>query len=44
MQFIVTEFGKPFTPVGFGNWFRDRVTEAGLREFKLSAHGLPKGF
>jgi len=38
--FIVTEFGKPFTPAGFGNWFRDRCDEAGLPH--CSAHGLRK--
>ena len=40
MTFIVTEFGKPFTPAGFGNWFRDRCDEAGLPQ--CSAHGLRK--
>jgi integrase len=38
LTFIVTESGKPFTAAGFGNWFRDRCNEAGLRGF--SAHGL----
>lgn len=38
--YLVTEFGKPFTPAGFGNWFRDRCDEAGLRH--CSAHGLRK--
>src|SRR3546814_11486781 len=28
--FLVTEFGKPFTPNGFGNWLRRRCNEAGL--------------
>jgi site-specific recombinase XerD len=28
--FLVTEFGKPFTSNGFGNWFRDRCDQAGL--------------
>jgi integrase len=36
--FIVTESGKPFTAAGFGNWFRDRCNEAGLKGF--SSHGL----
>ena len=40
MTFLVTEFGKPFTAAGFGNWFRDRCNEAGLRH--CSAHGLRK--
>jgi integrase len=38
--FLVTEFGKPFTAAGFGNWFRDRCNEAGLPH--CSAHGLRK--
>jgi integrase len=38
--FLETEFGKPFTAGGFGNWFRDRCDEAGLT--KCSAHGLRK--
>lgn len=40
LNFLVTEFGKPFTPAGFGNWFRDRCNEAGLHH--CSAHGLRK--
>jgi integrase len=39
-SFLVTEFGKPFTSNGFGNWFRDRCDEAGLGH--CSAHGLRK--
>jgi integrase len=35
-----TEYGKPFTADGFGNWFRDRCDEAGLPQ--CSAHGLHK--
>jgi integrase len=38
--FLVTEFGKPFTVNGFGNWFRARCDEAGLKH--CSAHGLRK--
>lgn len=38
--FLTTAFGKPFTPAGFGNWFRDRCDEAGLPQ--CSAHGLRK--
>lgn len=38
--FLVTEFGKPFTANGFGNWFRDRCDEAGLPH--CTAHGLRK--
>ena len=38
--FLVTQYGKPFTAVGFGNWFRERCNEAGLPQ--CSAHGLRK--
>ncbi len=38
--FLVTSFGKPFTPAGFGNWFREQCNEAGLKH--CSAHGLRK--
>jgi integrase len=40
LTFLVTEFGKPFTAAGFGNWFRERCNEAGLPQ--CSAHGLRK--
>lgn len=40
MTFLTTEFGKPFTAAGFGNWFRKRCDEAGLKG--RSAHGLRK--
>lgn len=40
--FLVTEYGKPFTAKGFGNWFRDRCDEAGLPQ--CTAHGLRKAF
>jgi integrase len=40
LTFLVTEFGAPFTAAGFGNWFRDRCDEAGLRGY--SFHGLRK--
>jgi integrase len=40
MTFLVTEFGKPFTAAGFGNWFRERCNAAGLPH--CSAHGLRK--
>ena len=35
-----TSFNKPYSPAGFGNWFRDAVREAGLHG--ISAHGLRK--
>jgi integrase len=41
LAYLVTEFGKPYTANGFGNWFRRRCDEAGLRH--CSAHGLRKG-
>jgi integrase len=40
LTFLVTQFGRPFTADGFGNWFRRRCNEAGLRH--CSAHGLRK--
>jgi integrase len=40
--YLVTEYGKTFTPAGFGNWFRERCDEAGLPQ--CSAHGLRKAF
>lgn len=40
LTFLTTEYGAPFSPAGFGNWFRDRCDEAGLKG--CSAHGLRK--
>lgn len=40
LAFLTTTKGEPFTPAGFGNWFRDRCDEAGLPQ--CSAHGLRK--
>jgi integrase len=40
LTLLTTSLGKPFTAAGFGNWFRDRCNEAGLRH--CSAHGLRK--
>lgn len=40
LTYLVTEFGKPFTANGFGNWFRGRCDRAGLPQ--CSAHGLRK--
>jgi len=40
--FLVTDYGKQFTPAGFGNWFRDRCDEAGLPH--CTAHGMRKAF
>ena len=40
LTYLVTEFGRPFTAAGFGNWFRSRCDMAGLQN--CSAHGLRK--
>jgi integrase/recombinase XerD len=40
LTFLVTEYGKPFSPAGFGNRFREWCNEAGLMH--CSAHGLRK--
>jgi integrase len=40
--FLVTDYGKPFTAAGFGNWFEDRCLKAELPH--CSAHGLRKAF
>ena len=40
LTFLVTEFGKPFTAAGFGNWFRDQCNAAGLPH--CTFHGLRK--
>jgi site-specific recombinase XerD len=40
LTFLTTEYGKPFTAAGFGQWFRDRCDEAGLGH--CAAHGLRK--
>lgn len=40
LTWLVTEFGRPFTAAGFGNWFRDQCNKAGLSN--CSAHGLRK--
>ena len=40
LTYLVTEFGKPYTAAGFGNWFRRQCDIAGLPH--CSAHGLRK--
>jgi len=40
LTFLVSEFGKPFTAAGFGNWFRKQCDMANLRH--CSFHGLRK--
>jgi integrase len=39
--YLVTKWGKPFTPPGFGNWFREQCNAARLAGH--SAHGLQGG-
>lgn len=40
LTFLVTEYGKPFSPNGFGNAFKDWCRQANLPH--CSAHGLRK--
>lgn len=40
LTYLETEFKRPFSVAGFGNWFSDRCREAGLKG--CSAHGLRK--
>jgi integrase len=40
MTFLLTEWGRPFSAAGFGNWFRTQCDLAGLPQ--CSAHGLRK--
>lgn len=40
MTFLRTEYGKPFSAAGFGDWFKDKVTRAGITD--RTAHGLRK--
>lgn len=37
---LITEYGKPFTTAGFGNWFKDKCVDAELPQCTL--HGLRK--
>jgi integrase len=41
LTYLTTTAGAPFTPAGFGNWFRDRCNEACLPTH-CAAHGLRK--
>jgi len=41
LTIVTTQYGKPFTPPGFTNWFRDRCNEAGLPK-GCPPHGLRK--
>jgi integrase len=40
LTFLTTALGKPFSPAGFGNWFRDQCNAAGLPH--CTFHGLRK--
>ena len=40
LTYLETAYGQPFTPAGFGGWFRDRCDDAGLPQ--CTAHGLKK--
>ncbi|MBO6758305.1 MAG: tyrosine-type recombinase/integrase [Roseibium sp.] len=40
LVFLVTEFGKPYSGDGFGNWFRRKVRETGI--VGKSPHGVRK--
>jgi integrase len=40
LTFLATEFGKPYSGDGFGNWFRRQCRAVGLKE--CSSHGLRK--
>jgi integrase len=40
LTFLISTFGKPFSSVSFGNWFRNQCNSAALRH--CSAHGLRK--
>ena len=41
LTFLLTDWGKPFSAAGFGNWFRGVCRKAGVPE-GYSAHGLRK--
>jgi integrase len=41
LTFLTTAYGQPFTPAGFGGWFRAACDSAGLPK-RCSAHGLRK--
>ena len=40
LTFLTTAFSRPFTPPGFGNWFRKQCDKAGLAH--CTFHGLRK--
>ena len=40
IAFLLTDWGKPYSSAGFGNWFRECCDDAGLPQ--CTAHGLRK--
>jgi hypothetical protein len=43
LTFLVTEYGKPFTAAGFGNWFRDRSGAATMQRPWAAQDGRDAG-
>lgn len=43
LTFLVTAYGKPFSPAGFTNWFRSMVEEVTHEEDGLAKRSLPDG-
>src|SRR5205823_3844533 len=41
LVFILTKYGKAFSPKGYGNWFNTKCREAGL--VNRTAHGIRGG-
>lgn len=41
LTFLLTEYGKPFSDAGFGNWFRECCNKASIPN-GYSAHGIRK--
>jgi integrase len=41
LNLLTTQYGEPFSPAGFTNWFRDRARAAGLDD-GCTPHGLRK--
>lgn len=40
LTYLMTDHGQPFTPAGFGGWFREKCDKAELKH--CTAHGLRK--
>lgn len=43
LGFLMTAQGRPFTPPGFTNWFRDTVAEVTVEENGVKKRALPDG-